>query len=108
MFFSSKNSSMRSRDTIMNFNDQDAHCHSERSEESPSPVVSCQSRRFFAALRMTMPIRLVMFIIVSLQITDIDEVTGDGGGGGHGGADEMGAPAASLAALEVAVAGGGA
>src|ERR1700674_5096072 len=41
-------------------------------------------------------------------LTDVYEVTGDGGGGGHGGADEMGAPAASLAALEVAVTGGGA
>src|SRR5260370_29692031 len=33
---------------------------------------------------------------------------GDGGGSGHGGADEVGASAVALAALEVAVAGGGA
>ena len=35
-------------------------------------------------------------------------MSGDGGGGGHGGADQVGASTASLTALEVAVAGGGA
>src|SRR6266851_945027 len=43
-----------------------------------------------------------------LPVADIHKMPGDGGGGGHGGADEVSAPAASLAALEVAVAGGGA
>src|SRR3712207_7027741 len=37
-----------------------------------------------------------------------DEVALDGGGGGHLGRDQVGAPAAALAALEVAVRGRGA
>src|SRR5581483_5326443 len=45
---------------------------------------------------------------LSLPITNIYEVTGNGGGGSHRGADEMRASSASLAALEVTVAGGGA
>src|SRR5579883_73066 len=45
---------------------------------------------------------------LSLPITNIYEVTGDGCCRRHRGADEMRAPAASLATLEVAVAGGGA
>src|SRR6266851_2397736 len=43
-----------------------------------------------------------------LPVADIHKMPGDGGGSGHRRADEVGAPAASLAALEVAVAGGGA
>ena len=39
------------------------------------------------------------------QVLRGGEVAGDGGGGGDGGGDEVGAPAAALAALEVAVAG---
>src|SRR5947207_16029253 len=39
---------------------------------------------------------------------DIDEMAGDGGGRGHLRADQVGAPAAALAAFEVAVGGGGA
>ena len=42
-----------------------------------------------------------------VELADIDEMAGDGGGGGHGGADQVGAAARSLAALEVAVAGAG-
>src|SRR3712207_8224999 len=44
----------------------------------------------------------------SLPVADVDEVAGDGGGGGHLRADEVGAAALALAALEVAVGGGGA
>src|SRR6266487_264879 len=43
-----------------------------------------------------------------LQVADIDEMSGDGGGGGHGRTDEVRATTATLASLEVAVAGGGA
>ena len=39
-----------------------------------------------------------------LQRAHIHEVAGDCGGGGHGGADQVGATAGALAALEVAVA----
>src|SRR3954454_22295213 len=40
--------------------------------------------------------------------SDVDEAALDGGGRGHLGRDEVGAPATALAALEVAVGGGGA
>src|SRR5215472_16731639 len=36
----------------------------------------------------------------------VGEMAGDGGGGGHGGAHQVGAPAAALAAFEIAVGGG--
>ena len=39
--------------------------------------------------------------------SDVGEVAGDGGGGGHGRADQVGAAAGPLPALEVAVAGAG-
>ena len=41
------------------------------------------------------------------KLADVGEVAGDGGGGGHGRADQVGAAARALAALEVAVAGAG-
>ena len=44
----------------------------------------------------------------SAPVADVDEVALDGGRGGHLRADEVGAPAAALAALEVAVRGRGA
>ncbi len=40
--------------------------------------------------------------------TDVDEMAGDGGGRRHGGADQVGAPALPLPALEIAVRGRGA
>ena len=40
--------------------------------------------------------------------TDVDEMAGDGGGGGHDRADEMRAAVFALAAFEVAIAGAGA
>ncbi len=43
-----------------------------------------------------------------LPVAHVGEVAGDGGGGGHCGADEMRASVASLAAFEIAIAGGGA
>ena len=43
-----------------------------------------------------------------LEVPHVDEVPGHRGGGGHGGADQVGAPALALAPLEVAVGGGGA
>src|SRR6266478_4323496 len=45
---------------------------------------------------------------LKLPVTDIREVAGNGGGRRHHGTDEMGASASSLAAFEVAVAGGSA
>src|ERR1035438_664867 len=47
------------------------------------------------------------FMAVPL-LADVDEVAGDGRGDGHLGAHQMGASAGTLAALEVAVGGGGA
>ena len=41
------------------------------------------------------------------QLADVSEVAGDGGGGGHGRADEVGASAGTLAALEVTITGAG-
>src|SRR5205807_3125592 len=43
----------------------------------------------------------------SLQVADIYKMTGDGGGRGHRGTDEMSTSAASLAALKIAIAGRG-
>ena len=43
---------------------------------------------------------------ISFPGADVGEVAGDGGGGGHLRADEVGAAAAALAAFEVAVGGG--
>src|SRR4051794_20578344 len=45
---------------------------------------------------------------MSVPLPDVDEVPLDGGRGGHLGRDEVRATAATLAALEVAVGGGGA
>src|SRR3954454_11431067 len=45
---------------------------------------------------------------ISLPLSDVDEVALDGGRGSHLGRDEVGAPAAALAPLEVAVGGRGA
>src|SRR5581483_5913631 len=45
---------------------------------------------------------------LALPLADVYEVAGDGGGGGHLGADQVGAAAGPLPALEVAVRGGGA
>src|SRR5579864_4442763 len=39
---------------------------------------------------------------------DVGEMSGDGCSGGHGGAHQVGAPAASLASFKIAIAGGGA
>src|ERR1035441_934966 len=47
-------------------------------------------------------------LLLSFPGADVGEVAGDGGGGGHLRADEVGAAAAALAAFEVAVGGGGA
>ena len=44
----------------------------------------------------------------SLQRTNVGEAAGDGGGGGHGRAHQVGATGTTLTPLEVAVAGGGA
>src|SRR5690348_9169094 len=41
-------------------------------------------------------------------VAHVDEVSGNGGGSGHHGTDQMSAPAASLAPFKVPVAGGGA
>src|SRR5271167_3915634 len=49
-----------------------------------------------------------LFHRLEREVADVYEVAGDGGGGGHYGADEVGAAVAALAALEVAVAGAGA
>src|SRR3954471_13447552 len=49
-----------------------------------------------------------VFTASTSPLPDVDEVPLDGGRGGHLRADEVRAPAASLAALEVAVRGGGA
>src|SRR5512135_2978762 len=46
--------------------------------------------------------------VAVLPVPDVHEMSGNGGGGGHGGTDEVGAPARALAAFEIAVAGGGA
>ena len=43
----------------------------------------------------------------SNQLPDVGEMAGDGGGGGHGRADQVGAAAGPLTALEIAVAGAG-
>src|SRR5258708_26334165 len=43
-----------------------------------------------------------------LPLPHVDEVPGDGGGGGHGRRDEMGAALVALAAFEIAVRGRGA
>ena len=49
---------------------------------------------------------LPLYHSLSLRIlSNINEMSCDGGGGGHGGTDEVGATAASLAALKVAIAG---
>src|SRR2546425_7468688 len=47
-------------------------------------------------------------LTTSTPVTNIDEVSGDGGGGGHGRTDQMRAAALSLTPLEVAVGGAGA
>src|SRR5579872_2227961 len=47
-------------------------------------------------------------MLTGLYFANIHEMSSNGGGGGHSGADEVGASAASLASLKVAVAGGGA
>ena len=46
--------------------------------------------------------------VLYFQVSDIDEMTLDGGRDGHGRRDEMGAAASSLTPFEVAVAGRGA
>src|SRR5581483_9426856 len=46
--------------------------------------------------------------VAELPVADINKVPGDGGGSGHHGTDQVRAPAAALASLEVAVAGGSA
>src|SRR5579872_163585 len=46
-------------------------------------------------------------MLTGLYFANIYKVSGDGGGGGHSGADKMCAPTTSLASLKVAVAGGG-
>src|SRR5216683_6866647 len=43
-----------------------------------------------------------------VEVADVDEVAGDGGGGGHQWADQVGAAILALAALEIAVGGAGA
>src|SRR5205823_5999234 len=57
-------------------------------------------------MRSTLPLPASNRFACSLPMSDVDEVALDGGRGGHLRADEMGAPAAALAALEVAVRGG--
>src|SRR4051812_48792834 len=47
---------------------------------------------------------LVLGLGLAEHLADVDEVAGDGGGGGHGGADEVGPAAGPLPAFEVAVA----
>src|SRR4051812_43835201 len=59
-------------------------------------------------LRSTSPLPASPRLVCSFPIPDVHEVPFDGGRGGHLGADEVRAPAAALAALEVAVRGGGA
>src|SRR4051795_5485560 len=56
----------------------------------------------------TGPVIVSMAFIGSAPVADVDEVAFDGGCGGHLRADEVGAPAAALAPLEVAVRGRGA
>src|SRR4051794_41704028 len=56
----------------------------------------------------TGPVIVSMAFIGSAPVADVDEVALDGGRRGHLRADEVGAPAAALAALEVAVRGRGA
>src|SRR5690242_4193136 len=53
----------------------------------------------------TGPVIVSMAFIGSPPLADVDEMALDGGRGGHLGADEVGAPAAPLATLEVAVGG---
>src|SRR3954471_6373324 len=45
--------------------------------------------------------------VMAEQPADVGEPAGDGGGGGHGRAEQVGPAAGPLAALEVAVAGAG-
>src|SRR3954447_14367829 len=56
----------------------------------------------------TGPVIVSMAFIGSAPVADVDEVALDGGRRGHLRADEVGAPAAALASLEVAVRGRGA
>src|SRR5690242_10610915 len=55
--------------------------------------------------------RVKGFIVRSslkLPVANVGKVSGDGGGSGHHGADQMGSTTASLPAFEVAIAGRGA
>src|SRR5687767_10477362 len=47
-------------------------------------------------------------VALAVPGADVDEVAGQGGGGGHLGPDEVGAASFALASLEVAIGGGGA
>src|SRR4051812_28429430 len=50
---------------------------------------------------------LTACMLVALPVANVDEVAGDRGGSGHRGADQVGAAAGTLPALEVAVRGAG-
>src|SRR5215469_14225941 len=47
---------------------------------------------------------LGLYLLKDFPVADINEVTGDGSGSGHFGRNEVRAPAATLAAFEVAIA----
>src|SRR5512140_3521743 len=50
----------------------------------------------------------LMGVSSSRELADVDEVAVHGRGSGHGGTDQVGAAARTLAALEIPIAGGGA
>src|SRR5262249_9387475 len=89
-----------------------------KKRNSPKPVRSTRLRNCLgmiwsvstsSRLRTgTGPVMVWIARMGSAPVADVDEVALDGGRGGHLRADEVGAPAAPLAALEVAVRGRGA
>src|SRR5580700_452363 len=76
------------------------HCERKRSNPARRLSLDCFVASLLAMTKM--PMRLL------LPLPHIDEMPGDGGGGGHGRRNEMRAALVALAALEIAVRGRGA
>src|SRR3954463_4522738 len=97
---------------------QSSFSRQSKKRNSPKPVRSTRLRNCLGMIwsvstssrlrTETGPVIVSMAFIGSAPVADVDEVALDGGAPGHLRADEVGAPAAALASLEVAVRGRGA